>query len=49
MSISPEDIATLEKLTGEQGARGALSRVMLAIIGEQSQPDTDTEVLEAGE
>ena len=42
MNISQEDIETLESLTDQDGARGAIARVLLAMIAD----DEPTEVTE---
>lgn len=49
MSISPADIATLEKLTEQTGARGAMARVLLAMITQPAEDEADTELLESTE
>ena len=45
MNISDEDMALLEKLVDQEGARGALARVLLAIV-KTSSPEADFEQLE---
>lgn len=45
MNISPADIATLEKLTEQDGARGAIARVLLEMIPKPVDEESDTELL----